>query len=72
MTSRPQVYWCVKGCQSAIRRGIWQVVDKDDEEYWAKQTSLRHSGGYRGSTGGESIYNYSLLTVLQIVLELVM
>ena len=48
------------------------MVDKDDEEYWAKQTSLRHSRGYRAPTGGESIYNYSLLTVLHIVLELVM
>ena len=48
------------------------MVDKDDEEYWTKPTSLRHSGGCRGPTGGKSIYNYSLLTVLQIVLELVM
>ena len=67
--------WCRlrKGYhQSTIRQGTWQVVDKDDEEYWAKQTSLRHSGGYRGPTEGESIYNYFLLTVLQIVLEPIM
>ena len=46
------------------RQGTWQVDDKDDEEYWAKQTSLRHSGATDSPNKNDFIKTYTKRMIL--------
>ena len=65
MTSLALMYSCPSKWNSCPKnRGKTSLL-----YYLGQADFLRHSGGYRGPTEGESIYNFSLVTVLKIVLE---